>query len=308
MRTMLVVLMALCLISSFAVAKPDLEKPLHPYDSNSRATEVEPNDDYTTANTLTAGDDMNGAMDVGGDVDFFAITVGAGDAYAFQTHPGDIGDTKLYLFDTDGTTQLAYNDDGGGQGYYSLIEYVFAAAGTYFVEVTGYTSSYTGTYILTATVEEPPPPPPANDVCEGAIDLQEQDLSQFDVDLADGGYTNVSAMGSGGCTGYSTNSPDAFYKIYLTAGETFTATEDGSCDMAFYLFTDCADPFASCVAGSDLCCSGTQEIITYVAEADGWYYVGVDAYTSAGCLVTVTIDAPVSNNDSSWGAVKGLYR
>lgn len=308
MRTMLVVLMALCLISSFAVAKPPLEKPMTPYVSNSRAVEVEPNNDYLTANALTVGDDMSAAIDPAGDVDFFAITVDAGAILGFETAPGDVGDTKMYLFDTDGVTQLDYNDDIGYPNYYSRIDYTFAVAGTYFVEVTGYSSTTQGSYFLVVTEELPPPPAPDNDVCTGAIDLMEQGLAQFDVDLADGGYTNAEPMGSGGCTGYSTNGPDAFYKIYLAAGEVFNVTEDGECDMALYLFTDCADPFASCVVGSDNCCSGAQELISYEAPAEGWYYLGVDAYASSGCLVTVTIDAPVGDEASSWGNVKSLYR
>ena len=306
MRTMLFVLLSLFLISGIAIAKPALEKPDTPYTKDITAVEVEPNDDYTTANPLVAGDAMEAAIDPTGDVDFFAIAVNAGDIYAFETHAGEAGDTKLYLFDVDGVTQLAFNDDGG-EGLYSLINYTFTAAGTYFVEVMHYGSG-TGTYILTATVEDPPPPAPENDICEGAIDLQEQGLPIFDVDLADGGYTNVSAMGSGGCTGFTANGPDAFYKIYLTQGETFTAMEDGECDMSLYLFTDCADPFASCLVGSDNCCSGAQEMVTYVAEADGWYYLGVDAWSSSGCLVTITLEAPVNNDDINWGSVKSLFR
>ncbi len=306
MRTMLVVLFSLCLISGIAIAKPDLEKPVPQFTMDINAAEVEPNDDYTTANPLVAGDAMDAAIDPAGDVDFFAIAVDAGDTYVFETFPGDVNDTKLYLFDVDGVTELAYDDDGG-EGYYSLINYTFTAAGTYFVEVTGYGSTTQGTYILTATADDPPPPPPANDVCEGAIDLQEQSLPIFEVDLG-AGYTNVSNMGYGGCTGFSAPGPDAFYKIYLTQGETFTAMEDGECDMSLYLFTDCEDPLASCVVGSDNCCSGAQELVTYVAEADGWYYLGVDAYTSAGCLVTVTLEAPVKADEVNWGSMKSLFR
>lgn len=307
MRILLVAICALCLISGIATAKPELEKPLVQYVSNSRADEAEPNDDYTTANVLTVGDDMNAAIDPAGDVDFFSIDVTYDGLMAFQTHPGDVGDTKLYLYDVDGVTQLAYNDDGGGQGYYSLIEYTFPVPGTYFVKVTGYSGTTQGTYILTATEEDPPPPPPANDTCEGAIDLQDQSEAAFDVDLSVG-YTNVSNQGSGSCTGYSTPGPDAFYKIYLYQGDVFTATEDGACDMALYLFTDCADPFTSCLIGSDNCCSGAQESVTWTAEADGWYYLGVDAYTSTGCLVTVTIAEPVSSDDANWGSVKSMFR
>jgi len=303
---MLVVLFSLCLISGIAIAKPDLEKPVIQFTKDINAVEAEPNDDYTTANPLVAGDAMDAAIDPAGDVDFFAITVDAGATFAFETHAGDVGDTKLYLFDVDGTTQLDYDDDDG-EGFYSLINFTFGDAGTYFVEVTGYSSSTQGTYILTATEEDPPPPPPANDVCEGAIDMQEQGLPIFTVDLSDG-YTNVSNMGSDGCTGFSAPGPDAFYKIYLTQGEIFTAMEDGECDMVLYLFTDCADPMTSCVVGSDNCCSGAQELVTYVAEADGWYYLGVDAYTGAGCLVTVTLEEPIKTDDMSWGSMKSLFR
>lgn len=304
MRTMLFVLLSLFLISGIAIAKPALEKPDTPYTKDITAVEVEPNDDYTTANPLVAGDAMEAAIDPTGDVDFFAIAVDAGAIFAFETHAGDAGDTKLYLYDVDGVTELAFNDDGGA-GLYSLINFTFGDAGIYFLKVMHYGTG-TGTYILTATVEDPPPPAPDNDVCEGAIDLQEQSLPIFDVDLG-AGYTNVSNMGAG-CTGFSAPGPDAFYKIYLTQGEIFTAMEDGECDMSLYLFTDCADPLASCVVGSDNCCSGAQELVTYVAEADGWYYLGVDAYTSAGCLVTITLEEPIKTDDMSWGSMKSLFR
>jgi hypothetical protein len=78
--------------------------------------------------------------------------------------------------------------------------------------------------------------------------------------------------------------------------------------MALYLFTDCADPFTSCLIGSDNCCSGAQESVAWTAEFDGWYYLGVDAYTSAGCLVTVTIADPVGADETNWGSMKSMFR
>jgi len=290
--------MALCLISSIAVAKTPLEKPLAEYQANGRAAELEPNNDHLTANALTVGDDMSAAIDPAGDVDYFSIAMLTGDCLVFETHPGDAGDTKLYVFDVDGISQLAYDDDGG-EGWYSLITFEAPADGTYFVEVTGYSSSTSGTYILTAT--DCPEPPN----CDDAIDLQAQGLDQFVIDLC--------AMPSewsgeyGDCTGYADGGNEALYKIYLTAGETFSVTEDGTHDMSMYLVTDCSDIIANCVAGSDSCCSGAQEVINYVAAADGWYYLFVDGYS--GCSeVTVTIAAPIANEDSDWGGVKSLYR
>lgn len=304
MRIMLVTVLSLLLISGIAMAKPDLEKPVKSFDSPLLATEVEPNDDSASANVLTAGDPMDAAIDPAGDVDFFAFTVAAGDIVAFETHAGDAGDTKLYLFDVDGVTQLAYNDDGGA-GFYSLISYTFTAAGTFFVEVTGYSSSTQGTYVLTATLEDPPPPAPDNDVCTGAIDLQEQGLAIFDVDLADGGYTHTDNLVYPSCTGYSAPGPEAFYKLFMMAGETFTVEEAGTCDMALYLFTDCADPMASCVAGAD---AGSPEVLSYTADADGWFFLAVDTYSASGCPVTVTIAEPVGTEDASFGSIKSMYR
>jgi hypothetical protein len=52
----------------------------------------------------------------------------------------------------------------------------------------------------------------------------------------------------------------------------------------------------------------SQPAITRVADADGWYYLGVDTYTSAGCLVTITLEAPVKTDDVNWGSMKSLFR
>ena len=183
------------------------------------------------------------------------------------------------------------------------------AAGTYYIVVDGYNGAESA-FDLTVDCSpiSPPPPTPDNDTCDGAIDLQEQGLATFDVPLATGGYTNAYSQGYGGCTGYNTNGPDAVYKIWLAAGESFTVTEfGGTCDMAMHLITDCLDDYTSCVAGSDNCCAGADEVISYVAAADGWYYLIVDAYSSAGCDVSVTIDAPVGNEAMEWGQVKSLY-
>lgn len=153
----------------------------------------------------------------------------------------------------------------------------------------------------------PPPPPPANDDCAGAIDLQDQSQTVFDVDLC--AYTNQYSPGVYGasCTGWSANGPEAVYKIQLGAGEMFTACENPTADyidLALYAVSDCGDPVGSCLAGDD---SGNPECITFSAPSAGWYYLMVDSYSGCG-TVTVTIDAPVATEPTNWGAVKGIYR
>ena len=130
MKKLTLLMMVLCLAAGSALAKAPLEKPLVPFQGDLRSTEEEPNDGCATANDLFVGDPMDAAIDPAGDIDWFDITVTDGECIIFETHPGNAGDTKLYLFDTLCSTQLAYDDDGG-EGYYSLIQYTFEESGTY---------------------------------------------------------------------------------------------------------------------------------------------------------------------------------
>lgn len=298
---MLTAMVFVVALATLAAAKPPLEKPLAPFQSNSRATEVEPNDDCTTANALTIGDDMNAAIDPAGDEDWFAFEAMAGDCVIFETHPGDANDTKMWLYDGDCVTELDFDDDGG-EGFYSLIPWTFDVAGMYYIRITHYSTTGTGTYILTATACPEPEP---NDTCDGAINLQEQGLQLFEVDLCL--YNNDYSPALPSCTGYSANGPDAVYSVALLMGETINVCEDpanGYIDLSIWLVSDCGDPENTCVAGDD---SGNPECITYTAEADGMYYLMVDAYSGCG-MVTVTVDAPVPTDEDSWGTVKSLYR
>jgi hypothetical protein len=153
----------------------------------------------------------------------------------------------------------------------------------------------------------PPPPPPTNDTCETAIDLQEQGLDSFQVNLclANGDYSAP----SGGCTGYTSAGNDVVYKIYLAAGESFVATQTGEHDSSLWLVTDCSNTAGTCVAGADATFSGQTEVLSYVAGSAGWYFLIVDGWGTGACsLTTVTIDAPVGNQDASWSDIKTMYR
>jgi hypothetical protein len=292
--------------SGLAVAKTAPQKPLLPQEPNSRATETEPNDDFSTANPLTLGEDMNAAIDPAGDVDYFSITVDAGDVLNFETLPGDVGDTQMNLYDTDGVTVLEFDDDDG-QNLYSLIEgYEFPAAGTYYVAINEFGDNDTGTYIL-STSEFTPPEPQENDTCEGAINVADLEglYAEFDLCL----YTNQYDPGSGGCTGFPATGPEAVYMVTLEAGQTFFASAspvDGFIDLSVYLVTDCEDPAGSCVVGDD---SGNPEEISYTPEEGGTYYLMIDTYSSCGDgLVGVTFDGVVATQSNSLTEIKGLFR
>jgi hypothetical protein len=84
------------------------------------------------------------------DVDWIKFTVPVGDvnngvSYRIETFNLGWGmDTYMHLYDTDGTTELAFDDDGG-TGVASLIVWTPPATGTYYVKVRPY-SSYSTAY------------------------------------------------------------------------------------------------------------------------------------------------------------------
>jgi len=88
-----------------------------------------------------------GNLEVGTDADWFGFSALAGAGYTFETILGTLPDTRLTLFDTDGVTQIAFDDDGG-EGLASKIEWTAPASGTYFLEVGPFSNTQTGTYSL----------------------------------------------------------------------------------------------------------------------------------------------------------------
>lgn len=112
-----------------------------------------------TAGSITVGGTRNGVTNFGGDQDWYAITVTAGQTLRFALNGAAVNgataspDTYLRLFNGAGT-MIAENDDGG-PGVNSLLTYTFTTAGTYYISAGAYGSN-TGGYTLTA--ETPPPP------------------------------------------------------------------------------------------------------------------------------------------------------
>jgi hypothetical protein len=112
-------------------------------------------DDYADSPTqatplAVGGTSVAGNNEIAGDVDFFSFTAGDGQTLAIRT--SDLGtgsDTVIRLYDRNGTTQLAFDDDSGG-GSASRILFTFPAAGTYFVSVRQFAAEGRGTYRISA--------------------------------------------------------------------------------------------------------------------------------------------------------------
>jgi len=203
---------------------------------------------------------------------------------------------------------IAYATGSGGN---KAINDKTLAAGSYYIMIdTWPTPNCIPSFDLSITEDvppPPPPPPPANDVCDGAIDLQSFESNTFQVDLCAGYTNNYDAGGSAGCTGYTSAGLDATYKIYLQEGESFTVSMLSAHDSAIWLVTDCANAAATCVAGADETVANQVETLAYSAAAAGWYYLIVDGYSGCG-NATITIDAPVANENYQWGGVKAMFK
>lgn len=306
MKKFVIALMAVMMVTGlvYASEKPALEKPVLPVDINVDINENEPNDDCTMADYITAGDNYSAAIDPAGDQDWFEVFYPTGGVVIFETLPGDVNDTKMYLFADDCTTQLAYNDDGG-QGYYSKIEYNLDANTTYYVQVVGYGSTTQGTYFLTMTAGDPPSPAPENDTCEGALPLP---FGDFTFDNA--GANDTYSAPSGGCTGYTSHGIDVVYYVDLVENQQLEVTAESTYDTSLYLVSDCADIENTCVAGSDN--YGEPEYFIFDAGTNpGRYYVIFDGYSSVGTEGVWTVSVPtgvVATDETSWDGLKSMYR
>ncbi len=103
-------------------------------------------DSWPSASPLAANASQAGSIEVNYDQDYFRFLAVAGATYRIETQLISLGDSVLWLYDTDGTTPLVYDDDGG-TGLASRIDWTAPADGTYFIDVAGYSVSF-GTYTL----------------------------------------------------------------------------------------------------------------------------------------------------------------
>ncbi|MFN0196126.1 MAG: pre-peptidase C-terminal domain-containing protein [Planctomycetaceae bacterium] len=90
----------------------------------------------------------NGNIEQPGDQDWFKIDAVAGQGFVLETVAGTLTDTTMTLFDSDGTTQLAFDDDNG-PGKLSRIQFTPTHTGSYFIRIKAFSAVMTGTYQVT---------------------------------------------------------------------------------------------------------------------------------------------------------------
>ncbi|MBN2474057.1 MAG: S8 family serine peptidase [Pirellulales bacterium] len=104
-------------------------------------------DNAATATLVAVGSTATGTIDSQDDQDWFALDAVAGAGYCFTTELLTLTDSMLMLYDQDGVTLLAWDDDGG-PGYASSIFWTADASGTYFLSVLPYPGEGAGDYVL----------------------------------------------------------------------------------------------------------------------------------------------------------------
>lgn len=190
-------------------------------------------------------------------------------------------------------------------------------AGTYYVAVDGYGSTYPGAegaYTIEIACDDCPADPddvPGGETCAEAVNLCDWlHGNDFNIAYDATAYTddydedyNCGLWGSSG--------QDMVYSVCLDAGGTIELTQTGDTDMVLWMIADCADP-TICIASSDACCTGADEYISYTSVAGGTYYIIVDGYSSTGVgtifgTITGCCASTATENDS-WSGVKELFR
>ncbi|WP_166829988.1 Calx-beta domain-containing protein [Thalassoroseus pseudoceratinae] len=102
-------------------------------------------DNAIEASSVNAATTTAGELEISGDQDYFSFNAQAGTEYTLSTTLLTLPDSTLTLYDTDGVTELEFDDDGG-TGLASEIVWTAPADGIYFAAVQAEDNVSTGTF------------------------------------------------------------------------------------------------------------------------------------------------------------------
>jgi hypothetical protein len=236
-------------------------------------------------------------------------------------------DTKVYVFDGDYAPgmEIACNDDNGacpGPPYRSWIEYLEVTEGTtYYIVVDGYGNDF-GDYLF--SMYETPFAVDCDPVCPpGAYDENEPDCFDGYVDETNsgcqtpGGWSmiefNTFVCGTSGNYDNNTYRDMDWYEFALEEAESVEFTVCAGFPVRFWLLDGtegCADPpmvLTDAIVANYL-------LVSYADLWPGtwWFIVSVDGWLDIPCgspyVAGIFEHGYTPVEDSSWGAVKAMYR
>ncbi|MCD4726690.1 MAG: S8 family serine peptidase, partial [Pirellulales bacterium] len=116
-------------------------------------------DSAASATAVSVPGSTAAALEVAGDIDWFKFQAVSGKSYTFTTQLDTLDDSVLYLFDRDGVSWLAYNDDASyfNGDLSSRIAWGAPFSGTYYLAVAGYGDYCSGTYSLNVQIDNSAP-------------------------------------------------------------------------------------------------------------------------------------------------------
>ena len=214
-------------------------------------------DSINTDARISVGTSQQSAVDYGGDLDYFAVSLAAG-TYEISlngaaTNSGSLSDPVLALLSGSGA-YLATNDDGG-TGLNSLIEFTVSNAGEYYISAGAYGSA-TGSY----------------------------ELGIVQTGSSTGEIGDTAATASSISLGQSVTNELEFgadrdwFSIELTAGQTYVFDMVAGTLADPFLFLYNAD--GSAVGANDDDGEGRNSSLEFTADRSGTHYISAEAYSN----------------------------
>ncbi|MCV2888457.1 pre-peptidase C-terminal domain-containing protein [Ruegeria aquimaris] len=226
-------------------------------------------DDTGTTGAAVVDGSVTGAIETGGDHDWFRVNLTAGTTYNIDlegapTGKGTLPDTLLYgLRDASGNLIPGTTNDDGGTGLNSHVEFTAASSGIYYVDVGAYGANE-GTYTLSIAAER-----------------------TVTDDFSAGTDTTGSVSVGGSRTGnIEAPSDQDWFRVSLVAGHTYQVDLEGSPTSGGTL----SDPYfrglynssGALVSGTtnDDGGTGLNSQITFTADSTGTFFLAAGAYGS----------------------------
>ncbi|HKK69696.1 MAG TPA: PPC domain-containing protein [Candidatus Krumholzibacteria bacterium] len=274
--------------------------------------EVEPNDIPADAQEIAVGDVVDAGVP-DGDVDWFRIDASTETWVAVSTAPidGSVTDTVLELFESDGTSLIATDDDAGVGLYSALTGITVPDDGVVYARITRFSSVGDDAYRLAVEPSDAPPAPPVNDLPETAEVLEGCNVVVQGTTVGATNQLDVLA-----CVNPDALGGDVYYQVEVPYSYQLTIQiePDGAFDPAAYLFADPTDPAGSCVAGIDEAFTGENETLLFTNESadelpvtlylaiDGW-----DPQRAGSFSAALSCDFVVDTGDESFGSLKARF-
>ena len=228
---------------------------------SSSTVDVVPGDLSTTA-SVAVGGYVSGAIDTGGDHDWYRVNLVAGQTYTFSTIlPGSgLPDSLLTLRDPAGNLISENDDAASSPNHYTFSELTFTATltGTYFLDVSGFDpATDTGAFYLTVSA-------PVADAVAGSS-----------------ATTASLAIGSAAGGTFEANGDHDWYAVTLTAGQSYlfaTSATGGGSDPDTTLALRNAS--GSLISFNDNA-NGSYSQVRFTPTSSGTYYLDVAAWGNA---------------------------